>query len=64
MTICQHGVYKISLPLSGGKEAIMSDLCLVKVICNFPMFPLRRVEGDIKKHYQKFGKTPIGKLPR
>ena len=22
------------------------------------------MEGDIKKHYQTFGKTPIGKLPR
>ena len=62
-TICQHGVYKISLPSRGGKEAIMSGLCLDKVTGKFPMFPLR-VEGDIKKHYQKFGKTPIGKLSR
>ena len=47
-TICQHGVYKISLPLSGGKEAFMSGLFLDKVTGKFLMFPLRRVEGDIK----------------
>ena len=39
-------------------------MCMDKVTGQVPMFPLRRVDGDIKKHYQKLGKTPIGKLPR
>ena len=63
-TICQDGVYRISLPLCGGKEANLSGLCLNKVTGTFPVFPLGRVESDIKEHYQQFGKNPTGKLPR
>ena len=63
-TICNDGVYKISMPLCGGKEAIMSGICFEKVTLKFPIFPLRSVEDDIKYSYQKNGKNLTGKLPR
>ena len=56
-TICNDGVYEISLPLCGGKEAIMSGICLEKVTDKFPIFPLRSVEDDIKYSSQKNGKN-------
>ena len=63
-TVCQDGVYKISLPLEGGKEAVMSGLCLDKVTGTFPVFPLGRVEDEIEEQHQHFGNVPTGKLPR
>ena len=63
-TVCQEGVYKITLPLLKGKEATMSGLCLDKVTGSFPEFSLKTVEKDIQEHYRKFGKCPDGKLPR
>ena len=62
-TICNDGVYKISLPLCGGKEAIMSGICLEKVTGKFPIFSRQSVEDDIKYSYQKNGKNLTGKLP-
>ena len=56
-TICNDGVYKFSLPLCGGKETIMSGICLEKVTGKFLFFPLRSVEDDIKYSYQKMVRT-------
>ena len=64
-TICQEGVYKITLPLSDGSEATMSGLCLDRVTGKFPEFSLKLAENDIKGHYKNSGKDPklLPRLP-
>ena len=64
-TICQEGVYKITLPLSDGSEATMSGLCLDRVTGKFPEFSLKLAENDIKGHCKKSGNDPklLPRLP-
>ena len=62
-TVCENGIYNVSLPLGSGGEALMQDLCLNKVTGVFPTFSLKKAEKDIKNHYKKSG-GDVGKLPR
>ena len=48
-TICDHGVYKISLPLPNGENAVMSGICLDTVTSSFPSYPLGVAEEEIRE---------------
>jgi hypothetical protein len=64
-SVCEHGVYKVRLPLYDGKEANLSGLCLDKVTSDFPKYNLQEVQKDICDEYQKNGLDPknLPKLP-
>ena len=65
-SVCDHGAYKIRLPLHNGNDVNMSGLCLDKVTSQFPTYHLNEVENDIHKEYQKCGNNPrrLPKLPK
>ena len=48
-TICENGVYRVTLPLKNGEEVTMSGICLDKITSKFPRYPLKEVEADIHK---------------
>ena len=50
---CKHGLYKVSLPLFNGREAVMSGVCIDQVTARFPTYPLKgEVESDIIKVFK------------
>ena len=59
-----HGIYKIDIPLSSGKLAVMKGVCLNQITAKFPMYPLQtQVQKDIIDNYKLAGKDPH-ELPR
>ena len=49
----QYGVYKISLPLNNGKEAILAGVCMDQITNTFPLYPIHgNVKDDLLKAYQ------------
>ena len=64
-SVCQHGIYKVRLPLHDGRDVNISGLCLDKVTSEFPTYNLQQVQKDIHKAYQrnKMHKKTLPKLP-
>ena len=61
----EHGVYRITLPLSNGKDATFSGLCLDKVTADLPRFQLKDIEDDIRKSCnEQGGSALVNTLPR
>ncbi|MEM7375647.1 MAG: hypothetical protein AAF587_44050, partial [Bacteroidota bacterium] len=51
-----HGIYKVSIPLRNGNDAIMTGPCLDQITQEFPHYPLNgEVIQDIRQHYQNEG---------
>ncbi|XP_066928171.1 uncharacterized protein [Clytia hemisphaerica] len=68
-TISDHGLYRIKLPLSTGKHAQLSGLCLPKLTDEFPRYSLCDAEkslfdaaGAIAKIFPKLPKSAGGKV--
>ena len=47
-SICEHGAYSVRLPISNGREVILSGLCLDKVTSEFPRYFLKKVTDGMK----------------
>ena len=61
---CKHGLYKLSLPLYNGNEAVMSGVCIDQVTAKFPTYPSRgEVESDITKAFKSDWRNK-GSLPK
>ena len=63
-TVCEHGIYKVKIPMFNGKEANISGLCLDKVTQEFPNYELQEVAKDIQKEYEKSRTNSREKLPK
>ena len=48
-SICDHGIYEISLPLPNGENAVMRGICLDTVTGSFPSYSLGVAEQEIRK---------------
>ena len=59
--VCKEGIYKINLPLDGGREATMSGVCLDTVTAEFPVYPLGIVGREINEHCVKFESKSVSK---
>ena len=56
-TESQDGIYKVDIPLSSGKSAVMRGVCLNQITVKFPMYPLQtKVQKDIAYSYKLAGK--------
>ena len=54
--ISPHGVYKISLPLYNGKNAVLSGICIDQITTVFPTYPLHgKIKSDVYKGYIQDG---------
>ena len=62
-TTCEHGVYNIKIPLHNGKDASLTGICLDKITGEFPSYPLKVVENDIKTAYMSKS-NDVRKLPK
>ena len=65
-TESSHGIYKVELTMADGNSAIMSGVCLDRVMLKFPMYPLNgKVQEDIVESYKSAGYDPknLPKLP-
>ena len=63
---CKHDLYKVSLPLFNGREAVMSGVCVYHVTARFPTYPLKEeVESDIINAFKSDwrSKGSLSKLP-
>ena len=63
----KYGIYKVSIPLHNGTNAVMSGVCLEHVTKPFPVYPLAGiVEDDVRKAYELEGKNPddLPRLPK
>ena len=50
-SVANHGIYKITLPLSNGSNAVMIGPCMDQITETFPQYPLQgQVYDDIKNH--------------
>ncbi len=58
-----HGIYRVALPLSDGKDAVLTGVSLDKITETFPMYPLQgQVEEDIRVAFHGDGGN-VRKLP-
>ena len=61
----EYGVYRITLPLSNGKDATFSGLCLDKVTADLPRFQLKDIEDGIRQScFEQGGSALVDTLPR
>ena len=61
----EYGVYRITLPLSNGKDATFSGLCLDKVTATLPRFQLKDIEDEIREScYEQGGSALVDTLPK
>ena len=51
-TSCKHGLFSVKLPLFNGREVNLSGVCLDKITSEFPNYPLKEVEKDIRKAFR------------
>ena len=63
MSISDHGVYTITLPLRNGKEAKINALCLDEITTVFPKYPLEQVNQDIRSYVENHEKELMPRLP-
>ena len=63
-TKSHHGIFSVKLPLSNGKDATLTGVCIDKITETFPFYPLSgKVENDIIKDFEeKVGNRSL--LPR
>lgn len=66
VTQSTHGIYTVKFPLSNGKSANMTGVCLDQITATFPQYPLGEVESEIKQaHRLKYGSDyQLPKLPK
>ena len=57
-----YGIHEVKLPLANGKDATMSGVCLERITEKFPLYPLDRIESDIRKDYIAQGN--LNSLPK
>ena len=63
-TETKYGIYQIRLPLSNGKYANLSGVCVENITSPFPTYPLQgQVQDDIHKAYVQGGGGDIKDLP-
>ena len=56
INVTSHGIYKITIPLRLGCNAIMTGPCMDRITETFPCYPLKgKVYNDIKDQYVKEG---------
>ena len=61
----EYGIYRITLPLSNGKDATFSGLCLDKVTADLPRFQLKEIEAEIRQSaFEEGGSTIVDTFPR
>ena len=63
ITETPHGIFSIKLPLVNGNTAMMTGTCLNQITHKFPIYPLQKVESDIRECYRKAG-NDMNNLPR
>ena len=61
---CQHGKYSVRLPLKGGGDVELTGLCLDKVTCTFPTYPLAKVTSQAKSMSSRVVKRKFPKMPK
>ena len=54
-TICEHGRFRITLPLFNGPNVNLTGICLDEITCKFPIYCLGEAEMDIWKSYVAAG---------
>ena len=63
-TVCEEGVYSISLPLNTGGNALCG-ICLPEITSEFPLYDLTELEKDIRKKCYDIGNEDlVSKLPK
>ena len=63
INVTSHGIFKISIPLRHGCNAVMTGPCLHRITETFPHYPLKgKVFNDLKDQYIKEG-NDISFLP-
>ena len=50
-TISKHGMYSVKIPMHNGKDANLSGICLDRITADFPIYPFKKVEKDIRGAY-------------
>ena len=52
VTLSEHGLYTVRLPMINGKNSVLTGVCLNKITSTFPEFILDgEVQNDIRKEY-------------
>ena len=44
-------MYSVKIPMHNGKDANLSGICLDRITADFPIYPLKKVEKDIRGAY-------------
>ena len=63
-SICKHGRYAIPVPLTSGKDAMMSSLSFDNVISDFPVYTLTEVEKDFCAEIKAIDKSLFDRFPQ
>ena len=59
-TISEYGIYKITLPVTDGKTALLCGLVLDQVPCTFQTYKFEgKVKHDINKFHKKCGMSRV-----
>ena len=48
-SVAPYGIWEVRLPLKSGKEAVMIGAVVDEITVPFPMYPLKKVEEDIRR---------------
>ena len=60
-SVCEHGKYKIALPLRNGNDARIEGICVDKITETMPTYPLTQINNDLNSAWTAARKK--GKLP-
>ena len=63
-SVCENGIYSISLRLASGYEAKMSGVCVDSITVPFPKYSLQKVERDFKETIAKTNPEIMSSLPK
>ena len=47
-SVCEHGMYIVTVPYGNGQNAKFRAICLDEITVPFPRYPLKNVENDIR----------------
>lgn len=56
-TSSEYGIYRVKLPLITGETATLSGICLTDITGDFPLFPLKEAEKDLRLSAGPLAKT-------
>ena len=62
-SICEHGRYRVTLPLHDGTDVKLEGICLDKVTGKFPKYPLKEAGDQIRQFHASKG-GDVGNLPK